>query len=161
MRIGHGYDVHKLIEPSEAKPYLIIGGISIEHNKVLEGHSDADVLTHAIVDALLGAAGLDDIGTYFPPSDPAYKGMDSFEFLKKTLEMISAKNFYIKNIDCTLLAEKPKLRPYIADMKKNLAQELQINDDQINIKATTTEKLGFVGREEGIAAEAVCLLQES
>lgn len=158
MRIGHGYDVHKLVKTSGAKKDLIIGGVKISHEKVLEGHSDADVLIHAIVDALLGAAGLDDIGTYFPPSDDQYKGKDSLFFLEESKKMLKEQGYEVGNIDCTILAEAPKMRPHIPEMKKTLSQALEIKVDQINIKATTTEKLGFIGREEGIAAEVVCLI---
>jgi 2-C-methyl-D-erythritol 2,4-cyclodiphosphate synthase len=165
LRIGHGFDVHELVDLEEFKRKyperkckLIIGGVDIDHGKVLQGHSDADVLLHAIVDALLGAAGLEDIGTYFPPGSPEYAGKESKFFLEQALKLIQEKNFSIINIDCSILAEKPKLRPHITQMREFIAKTLNINIDQINIKATTTEKLGFTGREEGIAAEAVCLI---
>lgn len=158
MKIGHGFDVHALVEAREDRDKLIIGGVTVKHSKVLEGHSDADVLTHAIVDALLGAAGLGDIGRHFPPSDPQYANYDSLKFLKASAEMLATKNYLISNIDATILAEKPKMLPHIEAMKETLSKTLGIKADQINIKATTTEKLGFIGREEGIAAEAVCLI---
>lgn len=166
IRIGHGFDVHKLLDteefsakyPKRDNQNLIIGAVKIPHHKLLAGHSDADVLIHAIVDALLGAAGLEDIGSYFPPSDDNWEGMDSSFFLKRSHEMIQEKGFSIINIDSTIIAQKPKMRPHIAQMREAMAKVLNIDVEQINVKATTTEKLGFTGREEGIAAEAVCLI---
>ncbi len=156
IRVGHGFDVHKFAENRE----LVIGGVTIAHDFGLDGHSDADVLTHAIMDALLGAAGLADIGTYFPPSDKKYKDANSLELLKKVQELIQEKGFTkIINIDSVIIAEAPKMLRYIPEMKKLLAHILLIDDSQIGIKATTTEKLGFVGRKEGIAASAVCLIE--
>lgn len=169
IRIGHGYDVHQLIESEyfvsendglRKTDGLILGGVGIPHSKILKGHSDADVLIHAIIDALLGAAGLEDIGSYFPPSDDKYKGISSIELLKESMQMIAKHlpSYKIQNIDCTIMAEKPKMKPHIIKMREKLAEIIGIDLGQINIKATTTEKLGFVGREEGIAAEAVCLI---
>lgn len=165
LRIGHGFDVHALLDknlfienyPERKEHKFIMGGIEIPFEKVLLGHSDADVLTHAVCDALLGAAGLKDIGNQFPDHDSSYLGIDSQKLLEKVLELIS-RTFSIVNIDSTILAERPKFAPYIEAMRIKLAETLSININQINIKATTTEKLGFTGREEGIAAEAVCLL---
>lgn len=165
LRIGHGFDVHKLIDkdlfsvkyPERKNHRLILGGIEIPFTKVLIGHSDADVPTHAVCDALLGAAGFKDIGNQFPDTDKQYEGIDSQKLLKKVLELIS-QDFSIVNIDVTILAEKPKISPYIDLMRERLAETLSIDFQQINIKATTTERLGFIGREEGIATEAVCLL---
>ena len=165
LRIGHGFDVHALLDkklfvenyPERKEHKFIMGGVEIPFEKVLLGHSDADVLIHAVCDALLGAAGLKDIGNQFPDNDPVYSGIDSQKLLKKVVELIS-ENFSIVNIDTTILAERPKFAPYIESMRINLAETLSLSIDQINIKATTTEKLGFICREEGIAAEAVCLL---
>ena len=156
MRIGHGYDVHRLVPDRE----LVIGGVHIAHEKGLLGHSDADVLLHAISDALLGAAALGDIGKHFPDSDPAYKGIDSKLLLEKTVEKITEKGFAVSNIDATVIAQVPRLAPYIEDMKNRIASLCNIPSDRVNVKATTEERLGFTGREEGIAAHAVCLLEE-
>lgn len=166
LKIGHGFDVHKLLDkdifvieyPRRKDHTFILGGISIPFHKVLVGHSDADVLTHAICDALLGAAGLKDIGNQFPDNDKQYEGIDSQKLLKQVKELIS-KKFTIVNIDASILAERPKLSPHIDIMRKKLSETLSIDIEQINIKASTMERLGFVGREEGIAAEAVCLLE--
>jgi len=155
MRIGHGYDVHQLV----ANRPLIIGGVNIPYEKGLLGHSDADVLLHAIMDSLLGAAGLGDIGLHFPDSDDKYKGADSMELLKEVSKLVSDKGYLISNIDATVIAQAPKMRPFIDDMRKNVASVLELETDQVNIKATTEEKLGFTGRGEGISAEAVCLLE--
>ena len=155
MRIGHGYDVHRL---TEDRP-LIIGGVKIPYEKGLLGHSDADVLVHAVMDALLGAAGLGDIGLHFPDNDDKYKGADSLELLKEVSGLISDAGYLVSNIDATIIAQAPKMRPYIDDMRKNVALVLGLETDQVNIKATTEEKLGFTGRGEGISAEAVCLLE--
>ena len=154
MRIGHGYDVHKLVEN---RP-LIIGGVTIPYEKGLLGHSDADVLTHAVMDALLGAAALGDIGLHFPDSDPAYKGADSIKLLKHVGDLLESKMYYVENIDATILAQAPKMRPHIDDMRKNIANALRIELSCVNVKATTEEGLGFTGAGEGIAAHAVCLI---
>lgn len=155
MRIGHGYDVHKLVE---GRP-LIIGGVEIPHEKGLLGHSDADVLLHAISDALLGAAALGDIGKLFPDTDPAYKGADSLILLKKVCEKVRKSGFEIENIDSTILAQAPKLRPYIDEMRSLISVYTGIDIDAVSVKATTEEGLGFTGAKEGIAAHAVCLLR--
>lgn len=154
MRIGHGYDVHRLVEGRK----LIIGGVEIPHTLGLLGHSDADVLTHAVMDALLGAAGLGDIGKHFPDTDPAYRGADSLQLLKHVMQLLQKRNYQIQNIDATILAQKPKLAPFLAEMRTNLASVCNLSEDAVNIKATTEEKLGFTGSEEGIAAHAVTLL---
>ena len=154
MRIGHGYDVHRLVEGRK----LILGGVPIPHQMGLDGHSDADVLVHAIMDALLGAAALGDIGGMFPDTDDAYLGIDSMILLEQVRLAVTAKGYTVENIDATILAQKPKLSPYIPNMKVRIAETLQLDPDQVNIKATTEEHLGFTGREEGIAAHAVCLL---
>lgn len=156
MRIGSGYDVHRLAEDRE----LILGGVKIPYEKGLLGHSDADVLVHAIMDALLGAAALGDIGRHFPDTDPAYKGASSIELLKRVKGLIEDKLYLIENIDATIIAQKPKLAPYIPEMIKNIAQALDIDEDRVNVKATTEEGLGFTGEGLGIAANAVCLLDE-
>lgn len=156
MRIGHGYDVHRLVEGRK----LMLGGVDIPHQKGLDGHSDADVLIHAVSDALLGAAGLGDIGQYFPDTDAAYKDIDSRVLLRAVREKLAEQKLAIKNIDCTVVAQAPKLAPHIAQMISNLATDLAVNQNRINIKATTTEQLGFAGREEGIAVYAVCLLSQ-
>ena len=150
-RIGTGFDVHALTEGRK----LILGGVDIPFAKGLDGHSDADVLTHAVMDALLGAAGLGDIGLHFPDTDPAYKGISSLQLLQNVREKLKEAFYEIGNIDVTLIAQKPKIRPYVDEMRKNLADALEIDVSRINIKGTTTEKLGFAGREEGIACEAV------
>lgn len=154
FRVGHGYDVHKLAEGRK----LIIGGVEIPHSKGLLGHSDADVLAHAICDALLGAAALGDIGKHFPDNDDRYKGADSLILLEKVCELIRNKGYEISNVDSTILAQAPKLRPYIDEMRSKLAKAMQLDIDEVSVKATTEEKLGFTGREEGIAAHAVVLL---
>ena len=155
MRVGLGYDVHKLVEGRA----LILGGVKVPHTLGLLGHSDADVLVHAIMDALLGAAALGDIGKHFPDTDSAYKGADSMKLLAHVKELIEEKGYVVENIDATIIAQKPKLRPYIEEMELNIAKVLGIEKDQINVKATTEERLGFTGREEGMAAQAVCCLQ--
>jgi 2-C-methyl-D-erythritol 2,4-cyclodiphosphate synthase len=155
MRIGQGYDVHRLVEGRK----LILGGVQIEYEKGLLGHSDADVLVHAIMDALLGAAALGDIGHLFPDSDPAYSGADSMKLLAKVCEVIRAAGYEIENIDSTVIAQKPKLAPFIADMRKNIADVCRVDVSQISVKATTEEKLGFTGSGEGISSSAVCLLK--
>ncbi len=156
MRIGNGYDVHRLTEGRK----LIIGGVEIPYEKGLLGHSDADVLLHAVMDALLGAAALGDIGKHFPDTDPEYKGADSRKLLKKVGEMISDKAYFIENIDATIIAQRPKMAPYIEQMRANIAQDLGIQTGQVNVKATTEEHLGFTGEGLGISASAVCLLSE-
>jgi 2-C-methyl-D-erythritol 2,4-cyclodiphosphate synthase len=156
MRIGQGYDVHKFCEN---RP-LILGGETIPYNRGLLGHSDADVLTHALMDAMLGAAALRDIGYHFPDTDPTYKGANSLDLLKRVCDLLHASYFTLINVDITVIAEKPKLSPYIEMMQKNLQEVLQIPINCINIKATTTEGLGFTGRNEGIAAMAICLVEE-
>ena len=154
IRVGQGFDVHRLTEDRK----LILCGVEIPHDKGLLGHSDADVATHALMDALLGAAALGDIGKHFPDTDDAYKGADSLKLLEQVMLQIMRKGYSVSNVDITIIAQKPKLLPYIPDMKNNIAKTMGLNADQVNVKATTTEKLGFCGREEGIAAEAVCLL---
>lgn len=154
MRIGHGYDVHKLVEGRD----LIIGGVNIPHYLGLLGHSDADVLLHAISDSLLGALALGDIGKHFPDTDEAYKGADSLVLLACVYELVKAKGYEIGNIDATILAQAPKLAPYIPQMRLNIARALETELDRVSIKATTEEKLGFTGEEKGIAAHAVCLV---
>lgn len=154
MRIGHGYDVHRLQKGRE----LIIGGVKIPYEKGLLGHSDADVLIHAVMDALLGAAGLGDIGIHFPDTDEAYRGADSVELLKQVCILLKQKGYRIENIDATILAQAPKMKPHIPEMRRILAESCGIGEDQVNIKATTEEGLGFTGEGLGIAAHAVCLL---
>ena len=154
MRIGHGYDVHRLVEGRK----LILGGVEVPHTLGLLGHSDADVLTHAVMDALLGAAALGDIGRHFPDTDPAYAGADSLKLLDHVVELLEEKGYQVGNVDATILAQKPKLAPYIEKMRDNLAARMKVEPDQVNVKATTEEKLGFTGAEEGIAAHAVSLL---
>lgn len=156
MRIGHGYDVHRLTEGRK----LILGGVEIPCEKGLQGHSDADVLTHALMDALLGACALGDIGHLFPDNDPAYAGADSLRLLKQVMELLEKKGICVGNVDITVIAQKPKLAPYIAEMRRNLAKCMQVEIEQVNVKATTEEKLGFTGRGEGIAAHAVCLVEK-
>ena len=155
MRIGHGYDVHKLVEGRK----LIIGGVEIPHEKGLLGHSDADVLLHAISDALLGAAALGDIGKLFPDNDPAYEGADSLILLRRVCEHVRTAGFEIENIDSTVLAQAPKLRPYIDEMRSLISAYTGVDIDAVSVKATTEEGLGFTGAKEGIAAHAVCLLK--
>ncbi len=156
MRIGHGYDVHKFAENRE----LIIGGVKIPYEKGLLGHSDADVLLHAICDALLGAAALGDIGKHFPDTDPKYKGIDSLLLLKNVGELIKESGFKVGNIDATVVAEKPKMSPYIEEMRKNIATALETDISRVSVKATTEEGLGFTGNLEGICAHAVCLIKK-
>ena len=154
IRIGQGYDVHRLVEGRK----LILGGKEIAYEKGLLGHSDADVLTHAICDALLGAAALGDIGKLFPDTDAAYKGADSLVLLQEVVRRIAEKGYAVGNVDATVIAQKPKLALHIPQMVTNIARVLGVEEDAVNVKATTEEKLGFTGREEGIAAHAVCLL---
>ncbi len=155
MRIGHGYDVHKLV--SDRK--LILGGVEIPCNLGLLGHSDADVLIHAIMDSLLGAACLGDIGIHFPDNDEKYKGISSLKLLKNVCDMLREKNYEIQNIDSTIIAQKPKLSPYIFDMRKNISNACGIDIGKINVKATTEEGLGFTGNLEGISVHAVCIIK--
>lgn len=155
MRIGHGYDVHRLVEGRK----LILGGVGIPYEKGLLGHSDADVLAHAIMDALLGAAALGDIGKLFPDNDPAYEGADSMKLLARVAEVLDEKGYAIGNIDATVIAQKPKLAPYIEQMRRRMAEVCGIDMEQLSVKATTEEKLGFTGSGEGIAAHAVCLIE--
>ena len=155
MRIGHGYDVHRLVSDRA----LILGGVTIPHPLGLLGHSDADVLVHAVMDALLGAAALGDIGRLFPDTDPQYEGIDSLLLLEQVGTRIAMAGYGIENLDVTVIAQKPKLSPHIPEMRRNLCRVLGIREDQVNIKATTEERLGFTGREEGIACHCVCLLR--
>ena len=154
IRIGHGYDVHKLVENRD----LILGGVKIPHTLGLLGHSDADVLLHAISDALLGALALGDIGKHFPDTDPAYKGADSLELLRQVVALIEKEGYTLGNLDAIVIAQAPKLRPYIDTMRQNIADACHADISQISVKATTEERLGFTGREEGISAHCVCLL---
>ncbi len=156
IRIGHGYDVHRLVTGRD----LIVGGVCIPYEMGLLGHSDADVLSHAIADALLGAAGKHDIGYYFPDTDPRYHGVSSLYLLSRVAEILKGDGYRIGNIDCTLIAQAPKMAPHIPVMKKNIAEAFNISSEDINIKATTEEKLGFTGRKEGISAHAVCIIEK-
>lgn len=157
MRIGHGYDVHRLVEGR----VLILGGVEVPHTMGLLGHSDADVLTHAVMDALLGAAGLRDIGHAFPDTDPSYKGISSLELLRQVMNMLKAEGLSVGNVDATIIAQKPKLAPFIPQMRKNISDIIDISEPRVNIKATTEEGLGFTGTELGMAAHAVALLNEA
>jgi 2-C-methyl-D-erythritol 2,4-cyclodiphosphate synthase len=154
MRVGTGYDVHRLVSD---RP-LILGGVSIPHEKGLLGHSDADVLLHAIMDSLLGALALGDIGKHFPDTNESYKNISSLLLLEKVADLINKKGYKIENIDSTIIAQRPKLAPYIAQMRENIAKTLKISIDDISVKATTEEGLGFSGREEGISSQSICLL---
>ena len=156
MRIGHGYDVHRLVEGRD----LILGGVKIAYEKGLLGHSDADVLLHAVSDALLGAAGLGDIGKHFPDTDPQYKGADSLELLRIVAQRVGEAGYRVSNIDVTMIAQKPKLKDHIPQMVQNIAGAVGIGADRVNVKATTEEKLGFTGTGEGMSCHAVCLLDE-
>lgn len=155
MRIGHGYDVHRLVEGRR----LIIGGVDIPWEKGLLGHSDADVLLHAIADAILGAAALGDIGRHFPDTDPQFQGADSLRLLAQVGKLVTAQGYAVGNVDATVVAQRPKMAPHIQQMRENIARALDCRVDQVNVKATTTEELGFAGRGEGIAAHAVVLLE--
>jgi len=155
IRIGHGYDVHRLTEGRK----LILGGVEIDHTLGLLGHSDADVLAHAVSDALLGAAALGDIGTHFPDTDPQYKGADSILLLRRVAELLREKGYRVVNVDSTVIAQAPKLKPYILEMREHLADACGVDVDFVGVKATTEERLGFSGREEGIAAHAVVLIE--
>ena len=156
MRIGHGYDVHRLVEGRD----LILGGVKIDYEKGLLGHSDADVLLHAVSDALLGAAGLGDIGKHFPDTDPQYKGADSLVLLTVVAQRVKEAGYRVSNIDVTMIAQKPKLKDHIPQMVLNIASAVEIAPDRVNVKATTEEKLGFTGTGEGMSCHAVCLLEE-
>jgi len=156
IRIGHGFDVHRLVEGRKC----IIGGVDIPHPKGLDGHSDADVLLHAICDALLGAAALGDIGKHFPDTDPRFKGIDSRELLRHVVALLKDMGYSLVNLDATVIAEAPKLAPHIVAMRTNIAADAGVPVDAVNVKATTSERLGFTGRGEGIAAEAVCLIEK-
>ena len=155
MRIGTGYDVHRLVE---GRP-LILGGVEIAHEKGLLGHSDADVLVHAVMDALLGAAGLGDIGLHFPDTDEEFAGISSIVLLERVLSLLRDEGYTVGNVDATVIAQQPKLAPYISQMRDNIAKALEVDAACVNVKATTEERLGFTGREEGISAQAVCLLE--
>ena len=157
MRIGHGYDVHKLVEGRD----LILGGVKIDYEKGLLGHSDADVLLHAVMDALLGAAGLRDIGYHFPDTDPAYKGADSRVLLRAVKEKLDAAGYRVGNVDVTMIAQRPKLKDHIPQMMANIAEDLGVERNRINVKATTEEHMGFTGEGLGMACHAVCLLEEN
>ena len=156
MRIGHGYDVHRLVECRD----LILGGVKIPYELGLLGHSDADVLLHAVSDALLGAAGLGDIGKHFPDTDPQYKGANSMRLLEIVGQKVSEAGYRVSNVDVTMIAQAPKLRPYIDTMERNVAAALNLDVSRVNVKATTEERLGFTGEERGMACHAVCLLEE-
>ena len=155
MRIGHGYDVHKLVEGRK----LILGGVEIAYEKGLLGHSDADVLTHAVMDALLGAAALGDIGKHFPDTSAEFEGADSIQLCKRVASLLKEKNYKVANVDATVIAQAPKLAPHIETMRKNLSAALEVDIDLVNVKATTEERLGFTGEGLGIAAHAVCLIE--
>ncbi|MDP2963589.1 MAG: 2-C-methyl-D-erythritol 2,4-cyclodiphosphate synthase [Sulfurimicrobium sp.] len=156
MRIGQGFDVHALVEGRR----LIMGGVEIPYQLGLAGHSDADVLLHAISDALLGAVGLGDIGRHFPDSDPAFKGADSRKLLREIMRLVALEGFHVVNVDATIIAQAPKMAPHIPQMEANIAADLDVDPSVVNVKATTTERLGYTGRGEGIAAQAVCLLMK-
>jgi 2-C-methyl-D-erythritol 2,4-cyclodiphosphate synthase len=156
MRIGQGFDVHALVEGRR----LIIGGVEIPYQLGLAGHSDADVLLHAISDALLGAVGLGDIGRHFPDTDPKFKGIDSRHLLREVMRLVALKGFHVVNMDATIIAQAPKMAPHIPQMEANIAADLGVSTDAVNVKATTTERLGYTGRGEGIAAQAICLLMK-
>ena len=156
MRVGHGYDVHRLVSGRK----LILGGVEVDYHLGLDGHSDADVLLHAVSDALLGAAGLGDIGRHFPDTDPKYKGADSLKLLEEVANKVTAAGYRVSNIDVTMIAQKPKLMPHIPKMVENIAGAVGIGADRVNVKATTEEKLGFTGEGRGMSCHAVCLLEE-
>lgn len=156
MRIGHGYDVHRLVEGRD----LILGGVKIPYELGLDGHSDADVLLHAVSDALLGAAGLGDIGRHFPDTDPKYKGADSLVLLGIVVNRVKEAGYRVSNVDVTMIAQRPKLKDYIPQMVKNIAETIGVDESRVNVKATTEEKLGFTGTGEGMSCHAVCLLEE-
>lgn len=155
MRVGLGYDVHKLVKDRD----MIIGGVKIEHEYGLLGHSDADVLLHAIMDALLGAAALGDIGKHFPDTDERYKGISSIKLLEHVAELLRQNNYNVGNVDAVIIAQRPKMRPHIDQMRENIAKALEVDVSRINVKATTEEGLGFTGSEEGISSQAICILE--
>lgn len=157
FRIGHGYDVHRL---ASGRP-LVIGGVNVPFELGLDGHSDADVLVHAVMDALLGAAALGDIGGLFPDTDPAYKGADSIKLLEHVVAVIREKGYIIGNIDATLIAQKPKIKPYLLEMRENIAKACNVDIDAVNVKATTEERLGFTGAMQGMSAHAVCIIEKA
>lgn len=157
LRIGHGYDVHSFMDGD----HIILGGVKIPHHRAFKAHSDGDVLIHALCDALLGALALGDIGKHFPDTDQSYKGADSRQLLRQVMDLIKARGYQLVNCDATIIAQAPRMAPHIEQMRENLAQDMSVTMDQVSIKATTTEKLGFAGREEGIAAHSVVLLQGS
>ena len=157
MRVGMGYDVHQLVEGRD----LILGGVRIPYEKGLLGHSDADVLVHAVMDALLGAAALGDIGKHFPDTDPAYRGADSLKLLEHVGKLLEDQFYFIENIDATIIAQKPKMAPHIGKMRENIAQRLHLRVDQVNVKATTEEGMGFTGEGKGISSQAICLLSQA
>lgn len=156
MRVGMGYDVHRLVPDRD----LVLGGVTIDYERGLLGHSDADVLLHAVMDALLGAAALGDIGGHFPDTDPKYKGADSIRLLEAVRKLVKQEGYRIGNIDATIIAQKPKMSPYIEQMRENIARALEVDISQINVKATTEEGLGFTGEGAGISSQAICLLEE-
>ncbi len=156
MRVGMGYDVHRLVPERD----LVLGGVKIDYERGLLGHSDADVLLHAIMDAVLGAAALGDIGKHFPDTDPAYRGASSIRLMEQVRQMVEKEGFSVGNVDATIIAQRPKMRPYIDEMRGNIARALGVGVSQVNVKATTEEGLGFTGSGEGISAQAVCLLEE-
>lgn len=156
MRVGMGYDVHRLVQKRE----LILGGVKIDFEQGLLGHSDADVLLHAIMDAILGAAALGDIGKHFPDTDPAYKGASSIRLLERVRELVEEEGYRVVNVDATIIAQQPKMRPHIESMRENIAKALRVDVRQINVKATTEEGLGFTGTGEGISSQAICMLEE-
>jgi len=156
MRIGIGYDAHKLVEGRD----LILGGVKLDHPKGLLGHSDADVLLHAIIDALIGALGQGSIGDFFPDTDPRYKGISSLELLKRVYQVVREEGYLIKNVDSTVVLEEPRLKPYIQKMKENISQALDLDPSQVNVKGKTEEGMGFTGKKEGISAMAVCLVHK-
>lgn len=156
MRVGMGYDVHRLVQKRE----LILGGVKIDFEQGLLGHSDADVLLHAIMDAILGAAALGDIGKHFPDTDPAYKGASSIRLLERVRELVEEEGYRVVNVDATIIAQQPKMRPHIESMRENIAKALRVEVRQINVKATTEEGLGFTGTGEGISSQAICMLEE-
>nr|WP_320131280.1 2-C-methyl-D-erythritol 2,4-cyclodiphosphate synthase [uncultured Holophaga sp.] len=160
IRIGQGFDVHRFSAPEEGRP-LVLMGIQVPHDRGLAGHSDADVMLHALMDALLGAAGLGDIGQHFPDTDPAYRGADSAELLKRVMEALAAQGWCVVNADVLLIGERPKVGPHRQAMREHIAPVLGVGTDALNVKATTTEKLGFTGRGEGLAAQAVVLLEKN
>ena len=161
MRIGHGFDVHRFSDESGEDNHIVLGGVQIAHSHALLAHSDGDVLLHAVCDALLGAAALGDIGKHFPDTDPAYKGIDSRQLLRHVVALLKARGYQLVNLDSTIVAQAPKMAPHIEQMRANLASDLDTEVDNVNVKATTTEKLGYAGRKEGIAVHAVVLVSKA